>query len=60
MNEENDPKPEGKEQDFSEFAKHSSPKPEESSGGSSFLRGCGIALGIVALIFFFIVGTCFL
>ena len=62
MSEEKDPKPDGKEHDFSEFAKQSLPKREESGGGggSAFLRGCGIAFGIVALIFFFIVGTCFL
>jgi len=28
--------------------------------GSSMLRGCGVALGIAALIFLFIVGACFM
>jgi hypothetical protein len=59
MNEEKDPKPEGSEQDLSEIARsRSQPLPRESGG--SFMRGCGIAVGIVALIFFFILGTCFL
>jgi len=65
MNEEKDEKPKGHEQDFSEFAKHSRPPPgpgdlDGSGSGSWFLRGCGIAVGIVALIFFFIVGVCFI
>ena len=34
-------------------------KPERSRGGA-FMRGCGIVVGVVALIFFFIVGTCFI
>ena len=66
MNEEKEKKPEGHEQDFSESAKHSRP-PSGYSGGSSrgrsaglFMRGCAIAFGVVALVFFFIVGTCFL
>lgn len=32
----------------------------EASTGSSFARGCGIALGIAALAFFLIVGACFI
>jgi hypothetical protein len=28
--------------------------------GRSMLRGCGVALGIAALIFLFIVGACFM
>jgi hypothetical protein len=28
--------------------------------GGAILRGCGIALGVVALVFFFIVGACFI
>ena len=68
MSEEKDPKPDGKEHDFSEFAKHKRPDAGDSQdstlsdgwGGSAFLRGCGITLGVVALIFFFILGTCFL
>jgi len=35
-------------------------KYEESSTGSKIMRGCGIALGIAALIFVFIVGACFI
>jgi hypothetical protein len=31
----------------------------EGTGGS-MLRGCGVALGIAALIFLFIVGACFM
>jgi hypothetical protein len=30
------------------------------SGASSFLRGCGIALGIAFLLFAFVVGACFM
>jgi len=69
MNEEKDPKPEGHEQDFSAFAKHTPPKSGDAGGdGSSdgwggagpFMRGCGIVVGIVALIFFLIVGACFI
>ena len=34
---------------------------EDGAGtGRSFLRGCGIALGIAGLIFLFIVGACFM
>lgn len=32
----------------------------EGKGGSSWLRGCGIAAGIAGLIFFLIVGACFI
>ena len=60
MNEEKDQKPEGSEQDFSEFAKSRSQLPPPADTGGSFLRGCGIAVGIVALIFFFVVGACFI
>ena len=63
MNEEKDQKPEGHEQDFSEFAKHSRPPPAHTGAGdsgNSFLRGCGIAVGVVALVFFFVVGACFI
>ena len=66
MDEEKDQKPEGHEQDFSEFAKHSRPQPadtggnDESGGGSAFMRGCGILVGVVLLAFFFVLGTCFL
>ena len=35
-------------------------KDRESSTGQKWLRGCGIALGIAALIFLFIVGACFI
>ena len=63
MNEEKDPKPDGHEQDLSEFAKHVPPKLEGSDGPSAsrvILRGCGIVAGVVLLTFFFIVGTCFI
>jgi hypothetical protein len=59
MNEEKDQKPQGSEQDFSGFSRSRSQPPPENKAGT-FLRGCGIATGIVALIFFFIVGACFL
>ena len=62
MNEEKDQKPKGHEQDFSEFARHSRPPPRKTGGdiGRALLRGFGIAVGIVAVIFFFIVGACFM
>jgi hypothetical protein len=65
MNEEKDQKPEGSEQDFSEFAKHSRPQPgpgdlDGRGSGDWFFRGCGIVVGVAALIFFLILGTCFL
>jgi hypothetical protein len=51
--------------DFSEYARNRPPgSPEENEGepkrGNRVLRGCAIALGIAALIFFFIVGACFI
>jgi len=36
------------------------PRAEEPSSGSKILRGCGIAIGIAALIFLFICGACFI
>ena len=69
MNEEKDPKREGHEQDFSEFAKHAGQRPEDEghhrssssvSFGAMFLRGCAIVAGVVVLLFFLILGTCFL
>ena len=33
---------------------------DTSGSGSSFLRGCGIAVGIAALVFLFVVGACFM
>jgi hypothetical protein len=61
MNEEKDQKPEGHEQDYSDFAKHQRPRSEDKGGGGgTFMRGCGILVGVVALAFFFILGTCFL
>lgn len=68
MNEEKDHKPQGSEHDFSEFAKHSRPQSGEmggrSSRGGSFLRGCymafGIVVGVVAVVFFLILGVCFI
>lgn len=54
----------GKESDFSEFARARGTEPESSGGakdsGGSFLRGCGIALGISFLLFAFVVGACFM
>jgi len=66
MNEEKDQKPQGHEQDFSEFAKQSRPQPgdlgesDKSGSGGTFMRGCGILVGVVLLAFFFVLGTCFL
>ena len=59
MSEGKDQKPEGSEQDLSEFSRSRSQPPPEEKGGA-FLRGCGIVVGIVALIFFFVVGACFI
>jgi hypothetical protein len=59
MNEEKDQKPEGTGQDLSALSRSRSQPPPEDQG-SAFLRGCGIAVGIVAMVFFFIVGACFL
>jgi hypothetical protein len=53
MNEEKEKRPEP------EFEVARYPKPEKSSG-SSFIRGCGIALGIAFLVFMFVVGACFM
>jgi hypothetical protein len=33
---------------------------KDDSVGKRILRGCGIAVGIAALIFFFIAGACFI
>jgi hypothetical protein len=41
-----------------EFARKRPPDPPEE--GSNWLRGCGIALGIAALVFLFVVGACFM
>jgi len=72
VTEEKDPKSEGHEQDFSALAKHSGPRPETegphrttgnmrwSSFGRMLLRGCGIVVGVVVMLFFLIVGVCFL
>ena len=35
-------------------------KGDGAGKGGSMLRGCGVALGIAALIFLFIVGACFM
>ena len=35
------------------------PPPDPKDRGSRILRGCGIALGIAALVFLFAVGACF-
>jgi hypothetical protein len=49
----------GSESDFSEYA-GARPGATQRSSGGSFLRGCGIALGIGFLIFAFVVGACFM
>ena len=59
MNEQDDQKPENGEQELSEFAKARAQEKQEYDG-SPILRGCGIAFGVVALIFLFIVGACFI
>jgi len=58
--------------DLSDYARYrppNSPPPtpeqefryeEERSTGGKILRGCGIAVGIAALVFLFIVGACFI
>jgi len=33
---------------------------ENNEGSSKWLRGCGIAVGIAALLFLFVVGACFM
>ena len=56
MNEKKDERPPIEVEEFQ-------PKTGESGGGEgsgSFIRGCGIAVGVVALIFFFVVGVCFI
>jgi hypothetical protein len=58
MNEEKNPeKPPIEVEEFKEFSRQ---RPEDPPGeGSGFLRGCGIAVGIAALVFLFVVGACF-
>jgi hypothetical protein len=65
MNEQEDKDDKGKESDFSEFARARDPQPgsprKMSDGwGSSFARGCAIAVGIAFLLFAFVVGVCFI
>jgi preprotein translocase subunit SecF len=65
VNEQEDKDDRGKESDFSDFARSRGPEPEAphriSDGwGSSFARGCAIALGIAFLLFAFVVGVCFI
>lgn len=60
MNEPKDEGGPGKESDFSEYASTRPPAVEERSRGGTFLRGCGIALGIAFLVFAFVVGACFM
>ena len=45
-------------EEFKEFASRRPPDPPHDGG--SGLRGCGIALGIAALLFLFVVGACFM
>jgi hypothetical protein len=66
MNEPQDPD-KGNEKDFSDFARAREQQPENPSGaggaessGGSFLRGCGIALGVTFLLLVFVVGACFM
>jgi hypothetical protein len=66
VSEQKDKDDKGKESDFSEVARSRGPEPEaphkisDGWGGSPFLRGCGIALGITFLLFAFVVGACFM
>jgi hypothetical protein len=48
----------GEDQAFKEFA--GARPPDRPGGGSRFLRGCGIAIGIALLILAFVVGACFI
>ena len=59
MNEENKEKDKKIEvEEFQEFARK---RPPDAPGErSNWLRGCGIALGIAALVFLFAVGACFM
>lgn len=57
---------ENKGTDFGDYARDRAgarpperPHHNSSNSGSSFLRGCGIAVGIAALLFLFVVGACF-
>jgi hypothetical protein len=61
MSEEKDQKPDH-EQDLAELAKYArTPGPaRDPDFGGSFMRGCGIAVGVVALVFLLIVGACFI
>lgn len=59
MNEPKNQDDRGKEQDFRDHGEARTPSRQPSAGGS-FLRGCGIALGIAFLIFAFVVGACFI
>ena len=62
MNEEKkDGKPDRGSMEVEEFkGLASQPPPDAPKSESSGLRGCGIAVGIAALVFLFVVGTCFL
>jgi hypothetical protein len=65
MNEQKDKNDKGKESDFSEIALARGSEPEAphkiSDGwGSSFARGCAIAVGMAFLLFAFVVGVCFI
>jgi hypothetical protein len=54
--------------DLSEYARHRTPAPPPLSGSGRFLRGffrillrvIGIALGIALLLFFLVLGVCFI
>jgi hypothetical protein len=50
----------GKRIEVEEFKVARYPPPDPEGRGSRILRGCGIALGIAALVFLFAVGACFI
>ncbi len=58
MNEEK--KPDDKRIVVEELDEYARTQPEPPGTGSRWLRGCGIALGIAALVFLFVVGACFI
>jgi hypothetical protein len=55
-----DKKEDAKPVEVEEFKVARYPPPDPPDSGGSFLRGCGIAVGIAALLFLFVVGACFM
>lgn len=56
-----DKKPEKPPIEVEEFTGYTQQRPEDPPDrGSRILRGCGIAFGIAALVFLFLVGACFM